>query len=85
MYNITEYSKNQAKKLGIKIKPSQKKFKKIDVYDKNDKFITSIGDSRYSDYATSGDKEQRRRFKLRFDKSRKVVGSNAWFSDRLLW
>ena len=85
MYNITEYSKNQAKKLGIKIKPSLKKFKKIDVYDKNDKFITSIGDSRYSDYATSGDKEQRRRFKLRFDKSRKVVGSNAWFSDRLLW
>lgn len=85
MYQITKYSYEQAKKLGVKIRPSNKKHKKIDVYDKDDNFIASIGDNRYGDYATTGNKEQRRRFKLRFDKNRKVVGSNAYWSDQILW
>jgi hypothetical protein len=83
-YKITKYSLDQARKLGVMIKPSTVKGKKIDVY-KDDKKVATIGDSRYSDFATTGDKEQRRRFKLRFDKTRKVVGSNSWWSDKLLW
>jgi hypothetical protein len=83
-YKITKYSFDQARKLGITIKPSTVKGKKIDVY-KDDKKVATIGDSRYSDFATTGDKEQRRRFKLRFDKTRKIVGSNSWWSDKLLW
>lgn len=84
MYEITKYSFDKAKKLGVTIKNSKLKNKKIDVF-KDGVKVASIGDVRYTDYATTGNKEQRRRFKLRFDKSRKVVGSNSYWSDQLLW
>jgi hypothetical protein len=84
VYNITKYSFDQAKKLGVDIKPSTVKNKKIDVFRDGIK-IASIGDIRYSDFATTGNKDQRRRFKLRFNKSRKVIGSNSYWSDQLLW
>ena len=83
-YVITKYSFDKAKRLGVEIVPSTVKNKKIDVFKDGIK-VASIGDSRYSDYATTGNKEQRRRFKLRFDKSRKVVGSNSYWSDQILW
>lgn len=82
MYVITKYSLDKAKRLGVEIVPS--KNKKIDVY-KNGIKVASIGDIRYTDFATTGNKEQRRRFKLRFDKTRKVVGSNSYWSDQILW
>jgi len=84
MYVITKYSFDKAKRLGVKIVPSTVKNKKIDVY-KNGIKVASIGDNRYTDFATTDNKEQRRRFKLRFDKTRKVVGSNSWWNDQLLW
>lgn len=84
IYKITKYSFDKAKRLGVEIVPSSVKNKKIDVFKDGIK-VASIGDSRYSDFATTGNKEQRRRFKLRFDKSRKVVGSNSYWSDQLLW
>ncbi len=84
MYVITKYSFDKAKRLGVVIVPSSVKNKKIDVIKDGIK-VASIGDSRYSDFATTGNKEQRRRFKLRFDKSRKVIGSNSYWSDQLLW
>jgi hypothetical protein len=83
-YTITKYSFDKAKRLGVEIVPSSVKNKKIDVYKDGIK-VASIGDSRYTDFATTGNKEQRRRFKLRFDKTRKVVGSNSYWSDQLLW
>ncbi len=83
-YKISQYSLDRAKELGVIIKPSKVKNKKIDVFKDGIK-VASIGDVRYTDYATTGNKEQRRRFKLRFDKSRKVVGSNSYWSDQLLW
>ena len=83
-YKISQYSLDRAKELGVIIKPSRVKNKKIDVF-KDDIKVASIGDVRYTDYATTGNKEQRRRFKLRFDKSRKVVGSNSYWSDKILW
>jgi hypothetical protein len=84
MYVITKYSFDKAKRLGVEIVPSSVKNKKIDVFKDSIK-VASIGDSRYTDFATTGNKEQRRRFKLRFDKTRKVVGSNSYWSDQLLW
>ena len=51
MYVIKKYSYDQAKKLGVTIKPSENKNKKIDVF-KDGNFICSIGDSRYKDYPT---------------------------------
>jgi len=52
MYQILPYSKKQAKRLGVKIKSSIRKNKKIDVYTIDGNYITSIGDNRYLDYPT---------------------------------
>ena len=38
MYEISKYSFDQAKKLGVKIKPSTRKGKKIDVFDWNNEY-----------------------------------------------
>ena len=43
VYQIKPYSYEQAKKLNVEIKPSNKKDKKIDVY-KDKKYICSVGD-----------------------------------------
>lgn len=43
MYTITDYSYKKAKQIGVIIKPSQKKNKKIDVYNLNGEYITSVG------------------------------------------
>ena len=51
MYNITNYSKKKAKELGVEIKPSSNKNKKIDVYSGSKK-IASIGSSGMSDFPT---------------------------------
>jgi len=51
MYNIKPYSFKQAKKLGVEIKPSDDKNKKIDII-KNNKKLLNIGDKNYSDYPT---------------------------------
>jgi len=50
MYNITPYSYKQAKKYDVKIQPSSNKKYKIDVYDMDDTFLSSIGAVGYSDY-----------------------------------
>lgn len=51
MYKITPYSYRRSHELGLTIIPSQNPKKKIDVYDGR-RFITSIGDIKYSDYGT---------------------------------
>lgn len=50
MYKVKKYHLDNARKLGVTIKPSTKKNYKLDVF-KDDKYLTSIGDSRYRDYA----------------------------------
>ena len=52
MYKITQYSYDQAKKLNVSIKSSKTKNKKIDVFDRDNKKLVSIGDIRYKDYPT---------------------------------
>lgn len=90
MYEITNYSKQQAKKLGVNIKPSTNKNKKIDVF-KNDKKITSIGQIGYKDYPTylkedyNTAKIKRAAYKARHDKDRKIKGSTGWYADKILW
>lgn len=90
-YKILPYTLKQAKLIGVEVKPSAKKDKKIDVY-KNDKLVASVGAKGYKDYAyylqEDGKKvadERRRLYKLRHEKDRKVVGSNGYFADQLLW
>lgn len=91
MYKITEYSKKQAKKLGVTIKKSTRKNKKIDVF-KNNKKIASIGAKGYSDFPTytktkgkAYANKRRTLYKKRHQKTRTKVGSNSYYADRILW
>ena len=91
-YNITDYTKQQAEKLGVTVKPSSNVKKKLDVFDKNGKLITKIGDSNYKDYGTYikekglayADK-RRELYKIRHNKDRKTKGSTGYYADNLLW
>ena len=89
-YKITKYSKEQAKKLGVVIKPSTRKNKKIDVF-KDGKKISSIGAIVYMDYPNYIKKlgkekadAKRRAYKARHAKDRVVKGSNGYYADRIL-
>lgn len=84
VYTIANYSKQQAKKLGVELKLSSNPKKKIDVF-KNGKKIASIGAIGFSDYATSKDKERRRLYRLRHKGEDKVIGSNGYYAWKLLW
>jgi len=91
MYTITNYTRKQAKKRNVTVKRSVNPKKKIDVY-KNGEKIASVGATGYKDYPTymreDGKKianEHRRRYKIRHQKDRNVVGSNGWYADKLLW
>ena len=91
MYKITKHSYEQAKKLGVKIAPSSKKNKKIDVI-KDGQIVASIGDSRYDDYGTfiqRGDKayadERRRLYRIRHAKEEKKIGSAGFYALKILW
>lgn len=92
MYSITQYSRDQAKKLGVTIKPSTNKGKKIDVIDKDGKKIASIGALGMGDFPTymkSKGKEyadeRRRLYKIRHAKTMDKVGSRSYYAARILW
>jgi hypothetical protein len=91
-YKITNYSKNKAKEYNVIIKPSKKKNKKLDVYDKDDKLIASIGAKGYSDYPTyilNEGKEyadtRRKLYKIRHQKDRIIKNTPGFWADRILW
>jgi len=95
-YKITAYTKNQAKKLGVTVKPSQTKGKKIDVF-KNGQKVASVGAIGYNDYPTFMDLEKRgkvpkgtaesrrKNYKSRHQKNRNIKGSKGYYADKLLW
>ena len=96
-YIITEYSKNQAQRLGVIIKPSSNPNKKIDVFDKTNKFLHSIGDVKYMDYPNYLKAERLGKYpkgtanrnqylyKKRHQKDRIVKGSAGYYADQILW
>lgn len=91
-YHITRYTYQQAKKLGVTVKPSTVKGKKIDVFNKEGKKLASVGALGYADYptfmATLGQEyadRRRKAYKMRHEKDRHVKGSAGYFADRLLW
>ena len=90
-YTITQYTKNKAKKLGVTVKRSTNKKKKLDVF-KSGKKIASVGAMGYKDYPTywvteGKQKADRRRkaYKNRHEKDRHNRGTNGWYADQLLW
>jgi len=91
MYKIKRHTFIQAKKLGVQVKPSKTKGKKIDVF-KNGKKVASVGATGYNDYPTyiqkKGKKfadERRRLYKIRHKGNRKKRGSAGYYADKLLW
>ena len=91
-YTITAYTKTQARKHNVVVKPSTTKNKKIDVFDKNGKKVASVGASGYSDYPTylkeKGSEyaaKRRKLYKQRHEKDRHIKGSAGWYADKLLW
>ena len=96
MYPITKYSFDQAKKIGVTIKPSTLKNKKIDIF-KDGKKIASVGGvkkdgSYYKDYPTYTKTEgkekadkRRRLYKIRHNKTRLIKGTNSYYADKILW
>jgi hypothetical protein len=90
MYTIKDYSLARANQLGVIITPSTRKNKKIDVYQPNGDYITSIGALNYGDYPTYIEtngieyaNERRKRFYQRFKNIQ--TGTTMWYSANLLW
>lgn len=91
-YEIDPYAYKQAKKLNIKIKPSQKKNKKIDIFDKNNEYLMSVGDTRYNDWKSYIKEKgieyadtRRRLYKIRHQRNRLKEGTASYYADQLLW
>ena len=90
-YKIIQYSYDKAKELGLTIKLSQFTTKKLDVF-KDNKFISTIGDSRYQDYGhycILYNKEYADTRKLLYHNRHKlnsnVKYSKQWLALNLLW
>lgn len=91
-YTITAYTKKKAKELGVIVKPSKVKGKKIDVFNIKGEKIADIGALGMGDYPTyikEKGKEyadtRRKLYKQRHEKDRHVKYSDGWFADKLLW
>jgi len=91
-YTITNYTKDKAKKLGVIVKPSTVKGKKIDVFNKKGDKLASVGALGMGDYPTFINEKgkeyadsRRRLYKMRHEKDRHKRGSNGYYADKLLW
>jgi hypothetical protein len=96
-YKITPYTYKRAKHIGVAVKPSTDKTKKIDVfkYDKKNKTvkkIASVGFFGMKDYPTHMQekglkfaKTRRRLYRIRHKKDRKIKWSRGWLANTLLW
>lgn len=94
-YAIQPHTYRQARKLGLTVKPSINKGKKIDVF-KNGKKVASVGALGYNDYPTylkleeqgkvskGAAAEKRKNYKARHV-YRNRKGTPAWYADKLLW
>jgi hypothetical protein len=95
-YRIKKYTYQQAEKIGVEVKPSRTKGKKIDVFKKGVK-VASVGALGMNDYPTYLEKEKngtvsegtasrrRKAYKIRHEKDRHVRGSKGYYADKLLW
>jgi len=81
----------KARRIGVSVKPSTRKNKKLDVF-KNNKKVASIGHTSYKDFllykrseGTKKANDRRRLYKIRHNKHRSKVGSASYYADKILW
>lgn len=94
-YKIKPLQKQKAAKLGVIIKPSTNKKKKIDVFNKDGDKIGSIGAIGYKDYATylqelpkkEADKKRSNYLKRHSKEPKMKDGkrTNSYWADVILW
>lgn len=87
MYDILDYSYQRAKELGVTIKPSHRKYKKIDVF-RDGVRVASVGDTRYSDfphYILSHGQSYADKRKFFYHMRHKKEGLNGFYAKYLLW
>ena len=89
-YKIKQYTLEKAKALGVEVKPSRDKRKKIDVF-RNGNLLHSIGATGYKDYPTYIEEkglqyanERRRLYHIRH-KNDNVPNTAGWYALKLLW
>jgi hypothetical protein len=92
MYSISSGSFAKAKKLGVKIKPSTVKGKKIDVFNSKGEKLASIGALGMNDFYLWKKKEglefakkRQKAYKIRHEKDRHIRGTAGYFADKILW
>lgn len=92
MFEIKPIHQRNANSLGVKIKPSSDRKKKLDIYDFHGNYICSIGDIHFGDYEsyirTHGLEYaniRKRLYKQRHEKTRHILGTPSYYSDRILW
>tara|TARA_R110001583_G_scaffold11348_1_gene51468 strand:- start:1292 stop:1570 length:279 start_codon:yes stop_codon:yes gene_type:complete len=90
-YKITSTQRSRAKKIGVTIKASKQKGKKIAVF-KNKKKIADVGATGYKDFdiykktkGTTFANKRRRLYKIRHQKTRTKKGSRSYYADKILW
>ena len=88
MYEILPYSFKKAVELGVQLKPSQRKNKKIDVF-KHGKYVVSIGQlgamdypHYIKDYGIDYANERRKLYYKRHDNDKGIAGE---LSKKILW
>tara|TARA_R110000765_G_scaffold271719_2_gene370481 strand:+ start:431 stop:709 length:279 start_codon:yes stop_codon:yes gene_type:complete len=91
VYTITSYSRKQAKKIGVTIKKSKVKGKKIAVFKKGKK-VADVGALGYKDFPTYTKtkgkvyaNKRRKLYKIRHQKTRTKKGSRSYYADKILW
>lgn len=90
-YQIKPAQRSRARAIGVSIKPSKVKGKKLDVF-KGDKKVASIGALGMGDFETfkktkSSEFANKRRkaYKQRHQKTRTKVGTPSYYADKILW
>ena len=90
-YQIKPAQRTRAKAIGVTIKPSKVKGKKLDVF-KKDKKVASIGALGMGDFETFKKEKgiefankRRKAYKSRHQKTRVKVGTPSYYADKILW
>ncbi len=89
-YVVTQRTKDQAKRLGVVVRPSANPRKKLDVFRDNKK-VATVGEAGAGDFPTylkaskALAEERRRLYRARHEKYRHKEGTPSWYADRLLW
>ena len=92
MYSISRGTYEKAIKLGVMVKPSTVKGKKVDVFNSKGEKLASIGALGMNDYylwqkkkGLDFAKRRRKAYKMRHEKDRHKRGSAGYYAEQLLW